>query len=430
MAFIVVIVLLLVSLLAACSPTTDKDPDKDPTKGPDDAPEDVTITLTGWRVEDKDAMDEMNKLFTQQYPHIKVVYNPVQATEYDSYLQTSLSNGTAEDIIMIRSFSGGDAVYGSGKIYDITAEEVPDLANFSAAALDAWTTDDGHTYAVPGTMTLEGVFYNKEIFEDCGITKAPETVPELLDACEAIKAKGYTVIAGGIKDAWYVSEEVTSSILMSEIGSGQWVEDLYAKKHDFTDGAFVRMLETLEKISAYYPEFYEGLTYEDCQALFLSGNAAMYMSGTFEIEYFQSTNPDMQLGCFAFPGRESASTAMNCTFVNGFGVNKDTKHKDEAFTYIKWLASVDGGTAYVNEVAGFLSFNTKVSESENAVVKDWLALREGREQVHMLGYEYITEEMPDYTTAVADAVYKLLVDGLSPTDAAAYMQDQVAWYFD
>ena len=130
----------------------------------------VTLKFTGWRVEDTNAINAMNEKFSAQYPNIKVVFEPQAATEYDTYLQTSLSNGTAADIIMMRSFSGGQTVYSSGKIATLTPENVPNLADFPDSALNAWA-DNGNSFAVPAGMTMEGVHYNKKIFADCGITK-------------------------------------------------------------------------------------------------------------------------------------------------------------------------------------------------------------------------------------------------------------------
>ena len=65
------------------------------------AEEQITLKFPGWRTEDEAAINAMNEKFTAEYPNIKVVYEPVTATEYDTNLQTSLSNGTAADIIKI-----------------------------------------------------------------------------------------------------------------------------------------------------------------------------------------------------------------------------------------------------------------------------------------------------------------------------------------
>ena len=394
----------------------------------EEAAEEVTLKFTGWRTEDQDAINAMNEKFTAKYPNIKVVYEPITATEYDTSLQTALSNGTAADIIMMRSFSGGATVYSGGKIETLTTDNVPNLKNFPDSAIAAWAAD-GKSFAVPAGMTVEAVHYNKDIFEAAGIDKAPETVAELLEDCQKIKDAGYTPIAGGIAEEWWISEEMTSSILMPIIESNDWVQKLYAKEIDFTDPAFVKMLATMKDITAYFPEFYDGLGYEEGQQLFLTGQAGMYLSGSFELEYFMTTNPDLKLGCFAFPGQDAAPKALNFTAAVGVGAYADSPNKEAALTYLNWLASDEGGTAYAEGVRGFFSPNPKAGAASDEIVQEWSALRDGKEMIHMLGYETMTEQAPDYSTAVAATVVKMCTEDLSPEDAAAYMQEQMAWYF-
>lgn len=396
-----------------------------------EASEPVTLTFTGWRVEDQVAMDTMNQIFTSENPDITVTYSPVKATEYDAYIQTAFANGTAEDIIMVRSFTGGKTMYSSGKLLPLTNELVPALAtNFSESGINGWSADDGTVFAIPGGMDIEAVHYNKGIFEECGITKVPETMPELYAACEKVAEKGYYPMAVGIKDAWYVSEEVTSSILMATIGTNDWVKQLYEKTIDFTDPKFIAMLKNLKDLSAYFPKNYEGLSYEDCQQMFISEQAAMYMSGSFELSYFIETNPDLELGCFAYPGEDSAPKAVNITLATGFGIYSETEYMDAALTYINWFASKEGSEVYSNNVVGFFGMNKEASTLTSPIANEWLALSAGREVIPLLGYEYMADQTPDYSTAVADAVYQMLIKGKTPGEAAAYMQEQMSWFFE
>jgi raffinose/stachyose/melibiose transport system substrate-binding protein len=279
-------------------------------------------------------------------------------------------------------------------------------------------------------MVLVGLFYNKAIFEQCGITTLPTTMDELYAVCETIKSKGITPIACGIKDAWVCSEMITSTILPATVGSRAWLDKLYNKEIDFTDPGYVEMLQNLKDISQYFPEGYVGLGYEDCQQMFLSEQAAMYMSGSFEISYFQEMNPDLQLGAIAYPGKTGPATAMNLGIATGYGVNKNTEHMDECLTYLNWLASAEGTDVFANGVTGFYGMNVNAGPITNEASNEWLTASQGKELIQMPGYECMNTEVPDYTTAIADTVYQLLVNGMSPADAAAHMQEQMAWYFD
>lgn len=388
----------------------------------------VTLKFTGWRVEDTNAINKMNEQFTAEYPNIKVVFEPVAATEYDSQLQVSLSNGTAADIIMMRSFEMGKTVVEGGKIAMLSKENVPNLAAFSQGSLDAWAVD-GQSFAVPTGLSIEAVHYNKDIFDACGITKTPDTVEELLEDCKIIKEAGYLPIACGLGDSWYPNEEVASPCLVSIVESDSWIRKLYNKEVDFTDPSYVKMLQTVKDLSEYWPDFYEGVGYEECQSLFVSGQAAIYFSGSFELQYFTETNPDLNLGCFVFPGQTAAPKAVAFTAAVGVGAYADSPHLEEALTYLNWLASKEGAEAYSNGVLGFFSPNPEATKLDSQIASEWNALQSGREVVHLLGYEAMTSEAPDYSTACGDTIYKMLTENMSAEDAAKYMQDQMSWYF-
>lgn len=391
--------------------------------------EPVTLSFTGWRVEDQGAMDALNSEFTKVFPNIKVEYNPVKATEYDSYLQTALANGTAEDIIMMRSFGVGEVVYDGGNILPLTEDKIPNLSKFPDQYKNAWTSKDGTVFALPGGMVVLGFHYNKKIFTECGITKTPETMAELIDICEKVKAKGYVPISNGIKDAWVNSELITSSALPAFIDSDSWVRKLLNKEINFEDSKYVGMLKSVKELSKYFPSGFEGIGYEDSQQMFLSEKSAMYMSGSFEVYYFQSNNPDLQLGCFAYPGVNGPSKGVNIGLATGYGINKNTKKMDAALTYINWLGSKEACEKFANGVVGFYGMNPEATELTNEVSKEWLALTKDREGIQMLGYEKLAAGKPDYTTAIADTVYQMLIKGKTPEEAAKYMQSQMAWYF-
>ena len=54
------------------------------------------------------------------------------------------------------------------------------LANFGDVAKSAWITDDGsNVFCVPMASVIHGFIYNKDIFEELGITTLPKTLDEL-----------------------------------------------------------------------------------------------------------------------------------------------------------------------------------------------------------------------------------------------------------
>ena len=85
-----------------------------------------------------------------------------------------------------------------------------DVTAFSSDALEVETIN-GSLYGAPGAYAQYlTVFYNKDLFEQAGVT-VPATYDEFLKACDTLKAKGITPIAMGGQEAtpymfaWLVS---------------------------------------------------------------------------------------------------------------------------------------------------------------------------------------------------------------------------------
>lgn len=134
----------------------------------------VEITLTSWRTEEIEAFKKLNEEFNKEYPNIKVKYEPIKNTEYDSVLSMSLSTNTAADLMYVRPFDRGNSLFESGYLLEITEENVPNLANVPEAQKRVYMTEDGKLNSVPYIYVSYGFIYNKGIFDKYGL-KEPET---------------------------------------------------------------------------------------------------------------------------------------------------------------------------------------------------------------------------------------------------------------
>src|SRR5262249_35685151 len=60
---------------------------------------------------------------------------------------------------------------------------------------------DGKTYGIPMSITPEGIWYSKDLFQKAGVTTTPTTIDELTADAKKLKAAGTPLAAGG-KDGW------------------------------------------------------------------------------------------------------------------------------------------------------------------------------------------------------------------------------------
>ena len=137
----------------------------------------VTLTIETWRSEDAAAWnDVIIPAFEKSHPNINLEYTPTEPTQYDATLLVKFQGGTAGDIIGCRAFDNPLNLYNQG--YLASVKDLAAMANFPAAKLVAWQTDDGsETFCLPMVGTMHGFIYNKDAFTELGLTE-PKTWDE------------------------------------------------------------------------------------------------------------------------------------------------------------------------------------------------------------------------------------------------------------
>lgn len=135
------------------------------------------------------------------HPNVTIKVQSVQNEDYDGKLQTALQagQGSAPDIMYQRGGGKMLAMVQAGQLSEVNVS--PDIANnVSAGALSIYQAD-GKTYGIPMSITPEGIWYSKDLFQKAGITSTPTTIDELTADAKKLKAAGTPLAVGG-KDGW------------------------------------------------------------------------------------------------------------------------------------------------------------------------------------------------------------------------------------
>lgn len=301
-----------------------------------------------WRAEDKAQYEKYIDTFEAANPGITVTFSSYESTGYFSALSTALTGGTGPDVMMVRSYGGLETISNGGYLLPLDATNVPALANFPATAIASETSRaDGKTYAVPFASQTMLVIYNKDIFDQNGITE-PQTWEELLAASEKLKAAGIMPFANGTATAWQ-NESTFHALTASTFGRG-FYDDMVAGKADFTDPRYIKALAAYNDISTkYFPDGFVGLDYPSAQQLFISGLAGMFAGGSFELASFTNQNPNLNLGIFAAPGVAADDEKLVSIYYDGgYAVNATSKNPEAALKFANYLASLEFGQAFAN----------------------------------------------------------------------------------
>ncbi len=201
----------------------------------------------------------------------------------------------------------------------------------------------GTLKSIPYQPNVFAFFYNVDLFEQAGITAAPKTWDELLDACAKLKAAGITPMT--MDDAYatcvigyhlgrYVGEDGVRKI----VTEGLW-----------DDPAVLQMAKDIEELASngYYSEYVGTNVWPQGQNVELAGGqVAMYLNGSWLPNEVKATaGENFRWGCFAYPALNACATniegaAPTGTESNNFGaqvfaINKDSQMAEEAFGLIE-----------------------------------------------------------------------------------------------
>ena len=155
-------------------------------------------------------------------------------------------------------------------------DDAPWLDSLSPEVRDITGTLDGTRYAALITSpAVEGVYYNKKVFAEHGITETPTSWDELVETARTLDAAGQTPFfeMGGDRWAtqWWVQVQLADAA-----ADGLW-DRVNAGEEKFTDDTILGAIETYKALidEGLFNDDIATATFEDQADALLAGDAAM-----------------------------------------------------------------------------------------------------------------------------------------------------------
>jgi len=314
------------------------------------------LDFWSWRQEDVQAYNEMIAEFEKLNPDISITYTAHQATQYNTILTTALVGGEGPDIIHTRSYGSLETIAKPGYLEPLT--DRVDLSLISPGALLGTTLRaDGKVYAVPFATQTVLVYYNKDIFAANDI-ELPETWDEFIATAAKLKAAGIVPLANGTADGWTI--EVMSGAFMPNFYGSDFFGEVTSGATDFADRRYVEALERLGELKAFMPEGYQAVDYATMKQLFMSGSAAMFVGGSWEIPGFRQSGIDF--GFMAGPSATADGERLVATWLDGgYGVNAASPNKEAAMEFIRFTATRQFGQMLTDKLGNISPIEGAVS---------------------------------------------------------------------
>lgn len=254
-----------------------------------------------------------------------------------SQFYNSVMAGTAPDITML----GGTwcvefmEMGAFAPIADYVSKDLID--QFIPSGFDIMKDADGTIYGLPWDGCTWGVIYRKDLFEQAGIKKVPETWEELLEAGEKMKATGkylLTVSCSGFEvDDYYLPFLWQAGGTVCERGAdGKWVSRLDSPESLEAAKFYVKLVN-----EGYMPKEITGMDAESVVNFFTSGDTAMMVTGMWNIANLKGME-EMDgkwatAQTWAGPGGKAALSYPNTVHITSASKNKEAAGRFLQFFY-------------------------------------------------------------------------------------------------
>ena len=387
------------------------------------------LRIESWRSDDRDIWtNTILPAFVERHPGIDVRFTPTAPTEYNASLNARLAGGTAGDLITCRPFDAALALYRQGHL--VVLDDLAGMEHFSDVARSAWQTDAGDaTFCLPMASVIHGFIYNKEAFEELGLTP-PATEAEFFALLETIKQDGgYTPMAMGTSDQW---EAATMGF--QSIGPNHWKgEDgrraLIAGDARLTDPPYVATLAHLARWGDYLGRGFKAQSYADSQTLFSLGRAAIYPAGSWDIATFRAQAP-FEMGAFKPPLPEGAADCYISDHTDiGIGINAASPNQDDARTFLTWLTTPEFAALFANALPGFFPLSDHKVALEDPLAQEFISWRSTCKSTIRNAYQILSRGTPNLDSEIWNVSAQVINGTMSPEDAAARLQAGLEkWY--
>jgi raffinose/stachyose/melibiose transport system substrate-binding protein len=345
--------LLVVGIIVGCSSKSSTDDKKDDPKK-DDKEETVTLNFFQFKVEIAEQLQKMIDEFETEHPNIKVKLETVGGgADYGAALKAKFASGEKPDI-----FNNGGF-----KELELWKEHLADLSGEPWAehvlpiGKVPMTDTDGKLYGMPVNLEGYGFIYNKDLFEQAGITEPPGTISELKAAAAKLKDAGITPFSAGYGEWWVIGQHLLNIGFAQQDDPVAYIAGLYDGSQKIVGNEkFAQFKEVLDTEIGFANDNPITTDYNTQVTLFASGQTAMVQQGNWTENMITEINPDINMGFLpiALNDDKATSDRLPVGVPNNWVINKNSKNIEEAKLFLDWMVSSETGKRYITEEFAFI----------------------------------------------------------------------------
>ncbi|MEE8736051.1 ABC transporter substrate-binding protein [Bifidobacterium subtile] len=298
---------------------------------------------------------------------------------------------------------------------------------------EAFKDGKGVQYGLPYQSNVQGIFYNKSLFDEAGISYPTDdtTYDEFLAMVKKLKDSGVVPLSIGSKNSSFAMWEF--NIWLSRFGWGDDIGSILAGQKTFADSGVSKAFTKVKGLASTgaFPDNMSTIEYFDAKQQFNEGNAAMFGTGQWDCAEFDKSLGD-KIGFWWGPKFPDSKAMQNIDMkvpsapiaVAGTVADNDAI-KEATYAFLKFYYSKDAAAlSYANSMFPATSYaGLEPANDKYAMTAMSEALNNGWKS---------PVSAPDLT--VPSAVQSSLYDGLfgvmqgtySPMEAVSKMDEALA----
>jgi raffinose/stachyose/melibiose transport system substrate-binding protein len=379
---------------------------------------------------ESDNADAIYAAFTEQNPNVTITREVFSTEQMRDVVNTAISSGTGPDLIFYDAGPGYAGVLADAGLIlplDDYASQYGWDERIAAPAVEA-TTIDGSFYGMPLQTDLIGMYYNKTLLDQEGLT-VPETLDELVAFCGQAAEKGYIPVNFADAEGWpaYHQFSMTANQMVGPDG----IRALLNNEGSWDTPEIVTAIESFFvtlRDAGCFPEDPVAIGYDDGSPLFYSGEALLYPTGSWLIAEIEVQMPDYEIGFVPFPEIEGGQGRV---WISGVGsawyISSTTQHPDEAAAFIDYLFSQEAAEKWIGVSRYFVPVEVDMANIElgplnNLVIE---TLQTAGDEGVQFGYNIDVLAPPEFIEVMLSGFQAILVGDKTPEQQATDLE--AAW---
>lgn len=360
------------------------------------------IKIVFWQAfDDSDAFSEAIKKYQELHPNVTIEYKKFRYEEYESQLLNAWAEDRGPDIFAIHNTwvkkyqtkitplpeytsiaffveSAGfkkELVPELRSIRSLSTREIKN--NFAdVVAVDA-ILEDGLIYGLPLSVDTLALYYNRDLLNSAGIVEPPrywnrefQQAVKKMTKQDPKKGLIQSGIALGTANNINRASDILAVLMLQ---NGATIIDnnrvVFNQVPPYITSGYNPGLEALRFYTDFANPNKEVYSWNADQAnaldVFTSGNLAMMLGYSFNLEQIRSQAPKLNFGVAKLPQIEGNQLQINMANYWLLTVSKKSQHSDVAWDFIQFLTKKENADVYLEKTGKPTALKASINDQKN-----------------------------------------------------------------